>query len=160
MHVFQRHAQPLVDLINEVFQHGMREARLIGFRGDVALVVGPFVHGEDVHLAAIHLEIVDQLRQRNIGFRLGIAQDQRDFPVVFRSFPDAREQGGDEHRVGIEHNLDVEIRVRVLFQILAADLAQALAHLAVLEGNIVAGLEGKIGRGIKNNVFHRTRTPF
>ena len=73
MHVLQRHAEFGVDLIHEVFEHRMREARLIGLRRYVALIVRPLVHREEVNVFAVYLEVVDKLREGDIGLGLGVA---------------------------------------------------------------------------------------
>lgn len=80
--------------------------------------------------------------------------------AVLRSFADAREQGGDQHRVRVHHHFDVEIRVGVLFQIFSAEFAQALAQRAVFERHEIRGLESKIGGGIEKNVLHTNSSPF
>ena len=138
----------------------MRETGLVGLGSDVALIVSPLVHGEDVNLGAVNLEVVDQLSQRDVGLGLGVAQDQSDLAASLRGFLDAGEQGGDQNRMGVHHNLDLEIRIGMLLQVLAADLAQALADFAILKGNVIAGDKVEVGCGIEDDVLHRTRSPF
>ena len=130
----------------------MGKAGLIGFGGDIALVVGPFIHSEDMYLFAVHLEIVDKLCQGDVGFWLRVAQNQGDLSVVLRGLLNPRKQGCNQNRVGIHHHFDLKIRVGVLFQVLTADFAKPFADLSVLKGHIIAGDKVKVGRRIKFNV--------
>ena len=155
--VLQRHTQLGVDLIDEVLQHGVSETGLIGLGGDVALIVGPLVLGEHEHLGAVDLEVVDQLSQGDVGLRLGVAQDHGEGATGLGGGLQAGEQGGDQHGMGVHHDLDVKVGMPprlALLQLGTGQLAHALALLAVLEGNVVAGLKIELGRGVEDDVFH------
>ena len=157
MHIFHRHAQLRIDLLVQILDHGVNKAGFVGDGGDVALIVRPFVLGKDMNLGAVNLEVVDELRQRDVGFRLGIAEDHGEGLARLGGSLQTAEQRCDQHRMRVHHDLDIEFRmppVLTLFQFLAAHFAHALTDLAVLEGDEFGGVEVELGCGFGNKVFH------
>ena len=157
MHIFHRHAQLRIDLLVQILDHGVNKAGFVSDGGDVALIVRPFVLGKDMNLGAVNLEVVDELRQRDVGFRLGIAEDHGEGLACLGGSLQTAEQRCDQHRMRVHHDLDIEFRmppVLTLFQFLAAHFAHALTDLAVLEGDEFGGVEVELGCGFGNKVFH------
>ena len=157
MDVLHRHAQLRIDLLIQILDHGVDKACFIGDGGDVALIVRPFVLGEDVDPGAVDAEVVDELRQRDVGFRLGVAEDHGEGLARLGGCLQTAEQRCDQHGMRVHHDLDIEFRmppVLTLFQFLAAHFAHALTDLAVLEGDEFGGVEVELGCGFGNKVFH------
>ena len=59
-----------------------------------------------MYLGAVNLEVVDQLRQRNVGIRLGVAQNHSELVTSLRCLLQTGEQSCDqliaEAPIGIE----------------------------------------------------------
>ena len=151
------HTQLGVDLHDQILDHGVDETGFIGLGGNVAVLVCPLILGKNMYLGAIHLEVVDQLRQGDVGIGLRIAQDHGEGLTCFRGSLQPGKQSGNQHGMGVHHHLDIKLRMPPglpLLQFLAAELTDTLADLPVLKGHEIRGAEREFTGGFKNNITH------
>ena len=160
--VLHGHAQLGIDLHDQILDHGVNEACLVGLWSDVAVLISPLVLGEDMHLGAIHLEVVDELCQGDVGIRLRVAQNHSEGLAGLGCGLQTGKQGGNQNGMGVHHNLNIELGMPpglTVLQFLAAHLADALADLTILKGDKFRGAEAELGSGLKDNFTHFT-APF
>jgi len=129
--LLERHPQLLVDPAPEVLQAGMREARLIVGRRDVAVLIRPLVHREDMDVATVDPQHVDRLRDRFVDGRTRIRQHHGQTLVEHVAALNPGDHVGNPHAARVGHDCDAEVRIGMAFEILAADLANAVEDFAV-----------------------------
>ena len=141
----------LIDAQDEVLEEGIAEAGGVVQRGDVALVVGPLVHGEADEIPAVDLEHVDEVGKRDVGVRAGVAGDHDEGLVEVVGLLDVGEHVGDLNGVDAGGHDDLRLGLGVRGQdVLLGHGAQPRHHVGV-ECSVrdpVRRLESKIAHGI------------
>ncbi len=117
------------DPVIEVVQEAVAQARAIGQRRDIAVLVSPLVHGKSVEIAAVDIELVDHFRDCRIGCRPLVRADHGEGLILQIALYDAVEHilYHAECRVQ-DHAHGISVLVRV-FHVLASDIAHALQLL-------------------------------
>ena len=124
-----RRTQVFPDPVIEVVQEAVAQARAIGQRRDIAVLVSPLVHGKSVEIAAVDIELVDHLRDCRIGRRPLVRADHGEGLILQITLYDAVEHilYHAERRIQDDaHGISVLVRV---FHVLASDIAHALQLL-------------------------------
>ena len=141
-------AQVLVDGVEEVVVHRVDEPEPPSLGRDVAVLVGVFVHRKAVNIVTRHAELVDHVRHFPIE-RHGVGQDQHDPLARLGGHLDAVEHVGDEREPDLlaRHHHDVEVRVRMLVDILALDRPAAGQRFLITKRHMGRRVEIKGSHG-------------
>ena len=127
--VVARRTQVFPDPVIEVVQEAVAQARAIGQRRDVAILIGPLIHGKGMEIAAVDVELVDHFRDCRIGRRPLVRADHGEGLILQIALYDAVEHilYHAERRIQ-DHAHGISVLVRV-FHVLASDIAHALQLL-------------------------------
>ena len=144
MDVFQRGTQLGVNGLIEILHEGIGEAGLIGQGGDVALIIGPLIHGEGDDVAAVDTACIDGLHNRCVNAGVRVSGDEGELFVHVIGFHNLGEHIHNRIRGDVRADVDTEVRIRMLHDILSGHFAQPREYFLILEGHPRSRLETKI----------------
>ena len=123
--VVARRTQVFPDPVIEVVQEAVAKARAVSQRRDVAILIGPLIHGKGMEIAAVDIELVDHLRDCRIGRRPLVRADHGEGLILQIALYDAVEHilYHAERRIQ-DHAHGISVLVRV-FHVLASDIARS-----------------------------------
>ncbi|MPM85957.1 hypothetical protein SDC9_133040 [bioreactor metagenome] len=132
----------------------MRKPGLIGLGRDVSVLIRPFVHCKDMYVLTVDFVVIDELCNRNVGLRFRVSKNEGHLFVLFIRFLDLIKYMTNYDWMWIMDDLNVEFRVPMFFQFLAAELSKPFAYFTVFERNKISRGKLEVCRWVKNDVFH------